>query len=187
MERLAYTGQKNTNSEKKGTKKSRFNVRIDLDTIIMYAKDAAIGVIMGIGSFMVLLSTFGLSWHRGSWFYGSFSDGLTYTWNTVARHLAAVDGVFPKQLVCYDEENGLFLTIVLLLLIVIGVLISLGRNRWFAIFYILLVGLPSVIWGTHPSVLAVTVLAGGVILFLDRKSTRLNSSHASKSRMPSSA
>ena len=96
MERLAYTGQKNTNSENKGTKKSRFNVRIDLDTIIMYAKDAAIGVIMGIGSFMVLLTTFGLSWHRGSWFYGSFSDGLTYTWNTVARHLAAVDGVFPK-------------------------------------------------------------------------------------------
>lgn len=159
MERLANTSQQNSN-------------KFDLDKIIMYAKDAAIGIVMGIGSFMVLLTTFGLGWSRHSWMDGSFTDGMVYTWNKVAKHLAAVDGVFPKQLVCYDEENGLFLTIVLLFLIALGVLISLGRNKWFVIFYALLVGLPSVIWGMHPSVLAVTVLAGGIMLFFINSSVR---------------
>jgi len=162
MERLAYTSQKNSN---KDNKKGSFIDRIDFDLVITCAKDAVIGAIMGIGSFMVLLATFGLSWHRDSWSDGSFVDGMVYTWNIAAKHLAAVDGIFPKQLVCYDEENGLFLSIVLLFLVALGILISFSRNRWFAIFYALLLGLPSVIWGAHPSVIAVTVLSVGIMLF----------------------
>lgn len=163
MERLPYTGRKTSG---KTIKKGKFSVNLDLYTIVKYAKDVAIGVLMGIGAFMVLITTFGLRWHRADWPNGTFSDGMVAAWNIVAHHLAAVDGVFLKQLVNYDPETGRFLFIVLLFSVIVGVLISLSRKRWFLILYVLLVGLPSVIWGVHPSVLAVAILAGGVLLFI---------------------
>ncbi len=163
MERLAYTTQKTSDDN---LNKGRFADKLDVYAIIGYAKDAAIGLIMGIGSFLVLLSTFGLSWSHTDWPYGGFIDGMINTWNIVAKHLAAQDGVFLPQLEVYDVENGFFLAMVLLFLIAVGVVISFSRNKGFIIFYALLVGLPSIIWGIHPSVLAVAVLAAGILLFI---------------------
>ncbi|MDO4868783.1 MAG: transglutaminase-like domain-containing protein [Bacillota bacterium] len=165
MERLPYTDQKTSNkSEQPNKKKGRPD--LDIDVLIRYAKNAAIGIIMGIGSFMVLLTTFGLSWSRSDWPTGTFTGGMIRTWNIAARHLASVDGVFLKQLADAGEENGRFLTFVLLAMLAVGILISFSRNKWMIILYVLLVGLPSVIWGLHPSVLAVAVLTAGVLLFI---------------------
>ena len=163
MERLAYTTQKTSDKQ---IKKGKFSVKLDLFTIIGYAKDVAIGFVIGIGSFLVMLSTFGLRWSHYDWPNGSFSGGMIETWNIVARHLAAVDGVFSPQLEGADGENGFFLAMVLLFFIAIGVAVSLSKNKWFIIFYLLLVGLPSIIWGAHPSVLAVAVLAAGILLLV---------------------
>lgn len=174
MERLVYTTRETTDNSKNNSRnnpkgridqlKGNFSGKIDLFAIMRYAKDAAIGFVMGIGSFLVLLSAFGLSWSHYDWPDGSFGGGMIRTWNIAARHLAATDGVFPPQLAGADGDNGFFLAMVLLFLIGVGAVISLSRNNWFILFYALLVGLPSVIWGMHPSVPAVTVLAAGVML-----------------------
>ena len=165
MERLIFTDRKISAEPEKTDAKSIRNLFGRKSMIIEYAKYVITGLIMGVGSFMVFKTQFGLS-RGGGWFSGGFTGGMVRSWNQVAETLAGKNGVFLDQLEDASESSGLFLTIVLLFSVAVGILIARSRNRWFALIYPLLFLPVTIGFGLSASVLSMALLALGVVLFL---------------------
>ena len=165
MEKLIFTDRKISAGTDKTEAKSIKNLFGKKSIITEYAKYVITGIIMGVGSFLVFKTQFGLT-RGGGWFEGGFTGGMVRTWNQVAETLAGKDGVFLDQLEGASDSSGLFLTIVLIFSIIVGILIARSRNKWFVLIYPLLFLPVTIGFGLSASVLSMALLALGVVLFL---------------------
>lgn len=165
MDRLIFTDRKTSAGTDKTEAKSIKNLFGKKSIITEYVKYVITGIIMGVGSFLVFKTQFGLT-RGGGWFEGGFTGGMVRTWNQVAETLAGKDGVFLDQLEGASDCSGLFLTIVLIFSLVVGILIARSRNKWFVLIYPLLFLPVTIGFGLSASVLSMALLALGVVLFL---------------------
>ena len=165
MDKLIFTDRKTSAGTDKTEAKSIKNLFGKKSIITEYVKYVITGIIMGVGSFLVFKTQFGLT-RGGGWFEGGFTGGMVRTWNQVAETLAGKDGVFLDQLEGASDSSGLFLTIVLIFSLVVGILIARSRNKWFVLIYPLLFLPVTIGFGLSASVLSMALLALGVVLFL---------------------
>lgn len=165
MAKLIFTDRKTSAEEARKEAKGIRNLFGRKSIIIEYAKYVITGIIMGVGSFMVFKTQFGLT-RGGGWFEGGFTGGMVQTWNQIAETLAGKEGVFLDQLEDASDSSGLFLTIALAFAIALGILIARSRNRWFVLIYPLLFLPVTIAFGLSASVLSMAVLALGIVAFL---------------------
>ena len=165
MDKLIFTDRKTSAGTDKTEAKSIRNLFGKKSIITEYAKYVITGIIMGVGSFLVFKTQFGLT-RGGGWFEGGFTGGMVRTWNQVAETLAGKDGVFLDQLEGASDCSGLFLTIALVFSIAVGILIARSRNKWFVLIYPLLFLPVTIGFGLSASVLSMALLALGIVLFL---------------------
>ena len=165
MEKLIFTDRKTSAGTDNTEEKSIKNLFGKKSIITEYAKYVITGIIMGVGSFLVFKTQFGLT-RGGGWFEGGFTGGMVRTWNQVAETLAGKDGVFLDQLEGASDSSGLFLTIALLFSVAVGILIARSRNKWLVLIYPLLFLPVTIGFGLSASVLSMALLALGVVLFL---------------------
>lgn len=165
MEKLIFTDRKTSAGTDNTEEKSIKNLFGKKSIITEYVKYVITGIIMGVGSFLVFKTQFGLT-RGGGWFEGGFTGGMVRTWNQVAETLAGKDGVFLDQLEGASDCSGLFLTIALIFSIAVGILIARSRNKWLVLIYPLLFLPVTIGFGLSASVLSMALLALGVVLFL---------------------
>ena len=151
MERLISTDRKTS------TKKT---------ITIEYIKDALIAIIIGVGTFMVGLTSYGISFNPRGGFGGSFTGGLVNTWNQMVDAIGKTDGTFLTKLVEVGGESQKFLWIILIIEILVSFFIVRSGNRWLALIYPLVFLIPTLFFGLHASVIWMAVMAFGLILFL---------------------
>lgn len=146
MERLIYTTQKVSD-------KKLHNI-----------EEIFVGTVLAVGTFITFLSEFDLTWNIREFYRGSLAGGLATTWNMIAETLGNVDGVFISRITGEAGGNGLFLTLIFILLSVISLLTVKSQNGWLLIIYPLITIIPAAIFGLQPSAEAVSILTMGILL-----------------------
>ena len=82
MDKLIFTDRKTSAGTDKTEAKSIKNLFGKKSIITEYVKYVITGIIMGVGSFLVFKTQFGLT-RGGGWFEGGFTGGMVRTWNQV--------------------------------------------------------------------------------------------------------
>lgn len=109
MERLIFTDLKTSNN--------KLNI----------AKELLIAVAISIGNFLCLNDLFGFSYHLKNALNGNVINGLVRTWNMIADAFGNSDYILLPHFSGQANENGLFLTICIVLTAIVAYLIIKSR------------------------------------------------------------
>ena len=119
MERLLFTDLKTSNSK------------------LVFIRECFIALLISIGTFLCMKDLFGFSYTLKTGFTGGLTGGLVKTWNTIAAALGGSDYILLPQYAGQSQNNGLFLTLCIILGAVAAYVIIRQRNVWALAIFLL--------------------------------------------------
>lgn len=123
MERLIFTDRKTSDSK------------------LTVIQECFIAFLVSLGTFFCMNDLFGFSYALRNGFSGGITGGLVKTWNMIAEALGGSDFILLTRYAGESENNGLFLTLCIVLGALCAFVIIRQRNIWALLIFALPVAL----------------------------------------------